>query len=306
MALYHCSDWLHDKFEDDPEARRSAHGPRTRQVQGRQSPNVDLSNSAATTARLRVDNIHYDLTEDDLDDLFNRIAPVQSISLRFDRAGRSTGTAFVTYNSVTHARSAIHEFDGANANGQPIRLALLPSGPSGGPRGVRDGAVRNPFDSAVKPGRSLFDRIEEPQDGRARERERSRSPGAPRRTDTRKPPPEGVDRYVPDGDGGRLSRSRSPIRPRGRYDSDRRNGDRDTRGGGGRGRGGRSDGGRSMVNGKPRMTQEELDRDMDAYWGSKDSNNPTSTSDTGAATNGTTTMAVAAPAAVDEDIEMVE
>ena len=232
----------------------------------------------------------------------------------------------MTYSTVAHARSAIREFDGANANGQPIRLSLLPSGPSGGPRGIREGAVRNPFDSAIKPGRSLFDRIEEPRGGRVRERERSRSPGAPRRTDTRKPPPEGVDRYVPEGDGGRLSRSRSPIRPRGRNDSDRRNGERDTRGGGGRGRGGRGDGGRSITNGKPRMTQEELDRDMsvstphfvrprislliclsrDAYWGSKDSNNVTSTSDAVAAANGTTTTAIAAPVAVDEDIDMVE
>ncbi|MCJ1286117.1 hypothetical protein MMC26_005460 [Xylographa opegraphella] len=236
-------------------------------------------------------------------DLFNRIAPVHSISLRFDRAGRSTGTAFVTYGSVADARSAIREFDGANANGQPIRLTLLPSNSPGGLRGSRDGTIRNPFGSAVQPGRSLFDRIEEPRGGRVREKERSRSPGAPRRTDTRKPPPEGVDRYVPDGDGGRLSRSRSPIRPHRRIDSDRRNGERDTRG---RGRGGRSDGGRSMVNGKPRMTQEELDRDMDAYWGSKYSNNVTSTSDAGPAASGATTTATTAPGAVDEDIDMVE
>ena len=164
----------------------------------------------------------------------------------------------MTYSSVVHARSAIREFDGANANGQPIRLSLLPSGPSGGSKGTRDGTVRNPFDYAVKPGRSLFDRIEEPRGGRPRERERSRSPGAPRRSDTRKAPPDGIDRYVPGGDGERLSRSRSPIRRRGR------SGQRDTRNGEGRsrGRGGRGDGRRSTVNGKPRMTQEELDRDM--------------------------------------------
>ncbi|MCJ1404383.1 hypothetical protein MMC11_007608 [Xylographa trunciseda] len=54
------------------------------------------------------------------------------------------------------------------------------------------------------------------------------------------------------------------------------------------------------------MTQEELDRDMDAYWSTKDSNNPNSTNETGTAANGTTTAAVTAPAAVDEDIDMVE
>ncbi|KAL8828494.1 MAG: hypothetical protein Q9191_002552, partial [Dirinaria sp. TL-2023a] len=171
-------------------------------------------------ARLRVDNLHYDLTEDDLDvspplsptsslfspinpskELFNRIGPVQTLSIRFDRAGRSSGTAFVTYESLADARQAVRSFDGANANGQPIRLTLMPSGPSasGGEIGIRGRAAgaapRNPFDTAVKPGRSLFERIEEPDRRRgASRRSRSRSPGAPRRTNISKPPPEGVDR----------------------------------------------------------------------------------------------------------------
>ena len=63
---------------------------------------------------------------------------------------------------------------------------------------------------------------------------------------------------MPDeGGAGRLtrSRSRSPIRKGGRErrDDSRRNGrkgDRD------------DDGGRKMVNGRPRMTQEELDKEM--------------------------------------------
>ena len=118
-----------------------------------------------------------------------------------------------------------------------------------------NGEPRNPFDTAVKPSRSLFDRVSMP---REKGRDRSRSPGAPRRTDTRKPPPEGVDRYVPDdGGAGRLtrSRSRSPIRRggRGRRDDSRRNGRRGDRD---------DDGGRKMVNGRPRMTQEELDKEM--------------------------------------------
>ena len=170
------------------------------------------------------------------------------MSLRFDRAGRSSGTALVTYASLSDARLAIREFDGANANGQPIRLTLLPSASSAakGLDAVRSrGVVRNPFDFAVKPGKSLFERIEEPRD---HSRARSRSPGAPRRTDTTKPAPEGVDRYVP----GRRSRTRSPIRRggRGRRNDGRRD---DSNRDGGR---------REMVNGRPKKTQEELDREM--------------------------------------------
>ena len=131
----------------------------------------------------------------------------------------------------------------------------MPSGPAA------TRAPRNPFDTAVKPGRSLFDRVESRSDRmeRSRDREgkrnRSRSPG--HRSNVRKPAPEGIDRYVP---GENRSRSRSPAR--------RRGGGGGRRGGGagaGEGRRGgpkRDDSGRAIVQGRPRFTAEELDKDM--------------------------------------------
>ena len=38
-------------------------------------------------------------------------------NLCYDRAGRSEGVAFVTYENREDAQMAIREFDGANANG---------------------------------------------------------------------------------------------------------------------------------------------------------------------------------------------
>lgn len=39
------------------------------------------------------------------------------MSLTYDRAGRSEGIAYVTYESAHDAKEAIREFDGANAKG---------------------------------------------------------------------------------------------------------------------------------------------------------------------------------------------
>lgn len=39
------------------------------------------------------------------------------LELLYDRAGRSDGTAFVTYQSAEDAKRAVREYDGANANG---------------------------------------------------------------------------------------------------------------------------------------------------------------------------------------------
>ncbi|KAL1967632.1 hypothetical protein VTN77DRAFT_2889 [Rasamsonia byssochlamydoides] len=238
-------DWVHDKFEDDTDTRTFRRDSRPRRGD-RYSPERERPPAGA---KLRIDNLHYDLTEDDLEDLFTRIGPVSRVSIKYDRAGRSEGIAFVTYDHIEDARTAIREFDGANAKGQPIRLTLISSG------GARGG--RNPFDNVEKPKGSLFDRIERPRDRRslspesesdsAGRRRRGRYGG--RRSDVSKPPPDHIDRYVPG--------QRSPVRRNGggRRPGERRESKRRT-----------DSQGRPMVNGRPRKTQEELDQEMDDYW----------------------------------------
>lgn len=206
--------------------------------------------------------------------------------LRYDRAGRSEGVAFVTYEHVADARAAIRDFDGANAKGQPIRLTLLPL-----PR--RD----NPFDRVENP-RSLFDRIEAPN-GRSRRRSESpmedveedrdsrraprRGPPRDRRSDMTKPAPENIDRYIPGG--GRDSRSSS-------HRGGRRPGER-------RERAPRDGEGHKLVGGRPRKTAEELDAEMDNYWTSAGN---------GQGENGADNKAPAqeAPAQGGDDVDMIE
>ena len=42
---------------------------------------------------------------------------MESLKLKYDRAGRSDGIAFVTYSNADDAKEAIRKFDGANAAG---------------------------------------------------------------------------------------------------------------------------------------------------------------------------------------------
>ncbi len=209
-------------------------------------------------------------------------------SIKYDRAGRSTGTAFVTYERESSAQIAIREYDRANANGQPIYLTMMPGGSSSSSGGTRS---RNPFDTAQKPSRSIFDRITAPGTGTGpRERfSRSVSPDRPRLSDVTKPPPEGIDRYVP---GGQSQRVRSPLRSNrssgggggGRSRPERRRLDGSGGGGGRRdehsprnGRGGSGAGGAGGLakDGRPRKTQEELDAEMEDYWGSNNTQDVT-------------------------------
>lgn len=216
----------------------------------------------------------------------------------YDRHDRSEGVAFVTYEDVRDAKDAIADFNGANAHGQPIRLSLLPS----------TRPARNPFDTAERPARSLFDRIESNgRRGRSASPDRERERG-PRRSDMRRPAPENIDRYVPGEDSGRddnrRGSRRSPTRrgrgERGGRRGDRTGGDRDSRRPGERRREPRTDEeGRPMVGGRPRKTAEELDDEMNDYWGNKTAE--------AAPLNGQQEQPAAQTTApLDDDIDMIE
>ncbi|EAW12793.1 putative RNA binding protein [Aspergillus clavatus NRRL 1] len=282
-------DWVHDRYEDDRDTR-PARAPR-RPRGDRYSPAGEHS---ATGSKIRVENLHYDITESDLEDLFTRIGPITNLSLVYDRAGRSEGVAYVTYNRVSDARTAISEFDGANAKGQPIRLALVAAGSGGGRRD------RNPFDNVERPKGSLFDRVERPRNARslspgsdhgdaddgARRRRGRRGGAGGRRSDVSKPAPDHIDRYVPG--------QRSPVR---RSANGRRQGERrDDRG---RGEG------RRNPNARPKKTQEELDQEMDDYWGG--ANAGAGTADKEAVQDEPQQIAPATSAAAgDDDVDMIE
>ncbi|KAH0264114.1 RNA-binding domain-containing protein, partial [Aureobasidium melanogenum] len=136
-------DWVHDKFEDD-DSRRPARGSRNDRYD--REPARDASGSVT----IRVENIHYDIQEPDLRELFEGIGPVESLRLLYDRHDRSQGVAYVVYPSENLAKRACRQFDGQNAMGQPIYLTIQEAARP----------ARNPFDNVEKPSRSLFDRID--------------------------------------------------------------------------------------------------------------------------------------------------
>ncbi|KAI1770707.1 RNA-binding domain-containing protein [Hypoxylon cercidicola] len=220
------SEWVHDRF-DDPQSRN-----RPRYSRRQRSPEQFQDNRGRT--KVKVENLHYELTEDDLYGLFKNIGPVRKLELLYDRAGRSEGIAFVTYESEAHAKEAVDEFNEANAKGQQIFVTQLKEGP---PQ-----QRRNPFDTAHMPGRPLAERITRP---------RSYSP---RRLSNRD---RDVDRYVPGG--GNRSRSPLPRRRGGRRAGGRREG----REGGSDTPNERERVGRD---GRPKKTQEELDAEMADYF----------------------------------------
>lgn len=203
--------------------------------------------------------------------LFGGVGPVLDLDMKYDRAGRPTGSVFVTFEFFEDAQAAVKDFNGANAKGQPIDLKVLPR--------LRR---REPNNGA---GRPLSERATLPSS-----RNRSRSPVRDLEDEAAR---RNIDRYVPGSD--RRDRERSPIRGRGR-ERGRRPGTGRERGGRGNKEGGnnREGGERLGRNGRPKKTQEELDAEMEDYFNAQAANG-----------SGGAAASTAAPVA-EEDIDMIE
>ncbi|KAK6338372.1 hypothetical protein TWF730_002436 [Orbilia blumenaviensis] len=259
--------WVHDKYDDGSNNYR----PR--------EPRGDGGNREHhRSSKVRVENLHYDLGEVDLRDVFSRVGEIRRIDIIYDKAGRSEGIAHVLYSNPDEAMLAVDQFDGANAKGQPIRVKLAPlheRGP-GGPGGRRGGGA------AGGEGRSLFERVsggapEVDMDDNSGRRSPQRRGGPPRNVqEMRQNAKElGIDRYIP-GERNGLKDRRQPPRRGGMGGERERRRDGGGRGGRGGDRGGERGGERGERSGatnRPKKTAEELDAEMNDYWGAPGESN---------------------------------
>ncbi|KAG6828701.1 hypothetical protein H0H87_001114, partial [Tephrocybe sp. NHM501043] len=86
------------------------------------APRADLARSppaAAPNSKLLVSNLHYEITPKDL---------------TYDRSGRSSGTAIVSFETATEATRAKKQFDGILARGQPMTIGFDTAQPPRAPR----------------------------------------------------------------------------------------------------------------------------------------------------------------------------
>jgi cold-inducible RNA-binding protein len=74
------------------------------------------------TKKVYVGNLPFQTTEDDLNNLFSQVGPVESVSIITDRdTGRSKGFGFVSMDSDA-ADKAIAQFNGTDFNGRALTV----------------------------------------------------------------------------------------------------------------------------------------------------------------------------------------
>jgi RNA recognition motif-containing protein len=91
--------------------------------------------------KLYVGNLSYDMTDSDLQTLFEQFGAVQSVQIIMDRdTGRSKGFGFVEMSSPQEAQAAIDGLNGKEVNGRQLTVnEARPREDRGGGGGGRGG-----------------------------------------------------------------------------------------------------------------------------------------------------------------------
>ncbi|KAK6845469.1 rna-binding rsd1 [Apiospora arundinis] len=74
--------------------------------------------------RLYVGNIHFSITEQDLQNVFEPFGELEFVQLQKDDNGRSRGYGFVQFREADQAREALEKMNGFDLAGRPIRVGL--------------------------------------------------------------------------------------------------------------------------------------------------------------------------------------
>ncbi|KAF5368814.1 hypothetical protein D9758_003013 [Tetrapyrgos nigripes] len=107
------SQWVHDKapgFNDNSKISLNGNSP-------------SFPSNTEGNTKLLVSNLHYEITPQDLVAIFGQIGTlVREPLIRYDRSGRSSGTAVISYETPEEAAKAKKQFHGILAKGQPMEI----------------------------------------------------------------------------------------------------------------------------------------------------------------------------------------
>lgn len=84
---------------------------------------------AADPCRLEISNLDYNVTDNDIKELFSVCGPLKKHGVVYEaRSGRSEGKAFVVYERRQDAEQALEQYDNVALDGKPMKIAFATGG----------------------------------------------------------------------------------------------------------------------------------------------------------------------------------
>ncbi|KAJ3343911.1 hypothetical protein HDU93_005194 [Gonapodya sp. JEL0774] len=125
---------------------------------------------AAQGSKIAIRNLNSSVTESDLRELCTQFSPVKSVAMLYDKNGRSSGSAEITFHSAEAAKAVAQQFHGVPLDGKPMKVIILPivapvpvkvptpkpahAAPAAGPRGGKTRGVAPPVRGAITAGQA--------------------------------------------------------------------------------------------------------------------------------------------------------
>eukprot|EP01111_Echinosteliopsis_oligospora_P011914 TRINITY_DN402_c0_g1_i3.p1 TRINITY_DN402_c0_g1~~TRINITY_DN402_c0_g1_i3.p1 ORF type:complete len:276 (+),score=112.73 TRINITY_DN402_c0_g1_i3:112-939(+) len=115
--------WSHDRFgqdDDEPVDER----PHIKQERSRPAAAMDKDKDVGGF-KLSVSNLNFNVTEEDVRELFEAVGEVKKVSIKFDKSGRSVGKATVVYIHKGDAIKAIREYNKRELDKQVMNVEMV-------------------------------------------------------------------------------------------------------------------------------------------------------------------------------------
>jgi len=104
---------------------RGGYGARRNSRRGRTAAPYQKNNQKnKTNSKVLITNLDFEVTENDVKEIFQKIGRVTKTLLNFDGNGRSRGTGEIVFGTRALAEKAVQEYDRAEVDGRPMYLKL--------------------------------------------------------------------------------------------------------------------------------------------------------------------------------------
>jgi len=109
----------HQQFYQKPIALLTHHHQQAQQ----QAQQVAQHNNLST--KIHVSNLHFEVSEVDMQELFGEFGPIKKLSMHYDKEGKSQGVCDIAFDSRTNALRAIKKYENVPLDGRKMRIEVI-------------------------------------------------------------------------------------------------------------------------------------------------------------------------------------